>query len=75
MGLIYENECCSCASGSYACRGSLCPLREVPHLYCDECDEETTLYYFDNEMLCLDCIVERLDKVDIREVAENNDYY
>lgn len=74
MGLIYTNECCSCASGSYACRGDLCPLRKVSHLYCDECDEEATLYYFDNEMLCLDCIAERLDKVDIRKV-EYDDYY
>lgn len=68
MPLVLVDECCSCASGGYPCRGNLCPLRNVPHLLCDDCGEETTLYYYEDEMLCLDCIKDRLHEVDIREV-------
>lgn len=74
MPLVISNECCSCATESYPCRGNLCPLRNVPHLYCDDCGEEITLYYYEDEMLCLDCIKDRLDEVNIREV-ENYEFY
>lgn len=75
MGLVIENNCCGCATESYPCLGSSCPRRHDPHLYCDECEEETTLYYFDDEMLCLDCIQERLDEVDIDREVRLNGYY
>jgi hypothetical protein len=39
MALMLVDECCNCASGGYPCRGELCPLRHVPHLYCDDCGE------------------------------------
>lgn len=74
MPLIITNECCSCATESYPCRGDLCPLRHVPHLLCDDCGKEEKLYYYEDEMLCLDCIIDRLHEVDIREVDINEHY-
>ena len=58
----YENDCVDCGQ---PCLGIACPHHKVPHYYCDECGEETDLYYFgfDGEELCLDCIESRLDKV------------
>jgi hypothetical protein len=31
--------------------------------YCDECGDETDLYYFENEELCACCALGRLEKV------------
>ena len=59
--LEYENECVSCG---LPCLGSSCPNRNVPHFYCDKCGEETELYHFDGEELCIDCITEMLEKVE-----------
>ena len=58
----YENECVGCPV-EMGCIGSLCPHFKVPHYYCDECDEETELYEFEGEELCIECIKGRLDKV------------
>ena len=74
MSLIISNECCSCATESYPCRGDLCPLKHVPHLLCDDCGEEENLFYYEDEMLCMDCIKKRLHSLDIREV-EDYEYY
>lgn len=60
----YENDCCSCAVPAYPCIGESCPLRRVPHWYCDECEDECQLYVFEEEELCIDCIKERLEKVE-----------
>ena len=64
----YENECCDCAVPSYPCMGDSCPLRKVPHYYCDKCGEEDVLYHFDGLELCLECIKEEL------EVVEGSDW-
>ena len=58
---IFENECVDCG---LPCMGDTCPYKSVPHYYCDNCDEETTLYYYDGEELCINCIKEKLIKVD-----------
>lgn len=55
-----ENECVDCGQ---PCLGNSCPHRNVPHFYCDECGEEETLYEFDGEELCINCIIDRLDEV------------
>lgn len=55
-----ENDCVGC---ELPCLGDACPYRNVPHYYCDECKEEDQLYLFDEEQLCINCIVKRLDKV------------
>ena len=31
--------------------------------YCDECNDETDLYYFEGDELCVSCILGRLEKV------------
>jgi hypothetical protein len=41
-----------------------CGAKRVPVHYCDKCGTTDQLYYFDDEELCLDCIEERLDKVE-----------
>lgn len=60
----YENECCGCATPAYPCLGSSCPNRNVVHFYCDKCGEEDTLYHFDGEELCIDCILSLLEEVE-----------
>lgn len=36
-----ENDCVGgCGDTGFGCRGSLCPLRSVPHFYCDVCGNE-----------------------------------
>lgn len=56
-----ENECVSCG---LPCLGNSCPYRNVTRLYCDDCKEETDLYYFDGDELCIDCIEKKLEKVE-----------
>ena len=56
----YENECVNCG---FSCMGIMCPHHRVPHFYCDECDEETDIYEYDGEQLCIDCIKDKLEKV------------
>lgn len=53
------NECVDC--GLY-CLGSDCPNRNVTRYYCDRCQQECdTIYHYNGEELCLDCIIEDLD--------------
>ena len=52
------NECVQCG---LPCLGSTCPNRHVVRYYCDKCGSEETLYHYDGEELCLDCIIESLD--------------
>lgn len=59
----YENECCFCASDGYPCVGKLCPFLQVPHYYCDECNHEDKLYFYDSQQLCLQCIEQKLEVV------------
>lgn len=58
-----ENDCCSCATDTYPCRGSLCPLLKAEHIYCDKCKHELTgdvFFTHDGEDLCPDCIIDAL---------------
>lgn len=57
----YEDECVGCSSLGLPCMGSCCPNRNVPHLYCDKCDEEfeeEELFTSGDDMICLDCLLE-----------------
>ncbi len=56
-----ENECVDCG---LPCLGSRCPYQNVTRYYCDKCGEENTLYYFEGEELCIDCIENSLEKVE-----------
>lgn len=53
---VYENECCDCATGAFPCLGDSCPNRRVPHYLCGGCGVEDTLYRYNGEVLCMDCI-------------------
>lgn len=55
----YKNECVDCG---LRCMES-CSNKKVPHFYCDECGDETQLYDFDGQELCLSCIEAKLEKV------------
>lgn len=57
-----ENECVGCPP-EIGCMGSSCPNRNVVRFYCDKCGEETTLYYYEDEELCANCILEKLEVV------------
>ena len=54
------NECVGCG---LPCQGDSCPNRNVPRFYCDSCGDETDLYEFEGEQLCICCIEKRLEKV------------
>lgn len=56
-----ENECVNC---DLPCIGLGCPYANVVHYYCDNCQEEETLYYFDGQELCIHCIETMLEKVE-----------
>ena len=59
----YEDECVGCPK-EMGCLGNACPNRNVPHLYCDECEYEyDELYTCDGKELCEDCLKERFEKI------------
>lgn len=58
-----ENECVDCPS-DMGCIGNSCPYLNVPRFYCDECNHEDKLYWYENEQLCIDCIIKRLESVE-----------
>lgn len=61
-----ENECVDCPP-DIGCLGSSCPYMNVPRFYCDQCNCEEELYWFEDEQLCIDCIIEKLEKVEYDE--------
>lgn len=66
MGLVYKDECCQCATENYPCLGSACPNRNVPHLYCDNCEEEVEdLYKTEDGELCAECVLKMFEKVEV----------
>lgn len=56
-----ENDCVDCG---LPCLGHLCPYQNVVHYYCDKCGAEEQLYYFGDQELCADCVLESLEKVE-----------
>lgn len=59
---VVENECIGCPK-EFECCGKNCGNRNIPHYYCDRCDEETILYQYNEEELCIDCIIDLLERV------------
>lgn len=57
-----ENECVDCG---LPCLGSSCPNRNVIRIYCDKCGSEGKIYHYDGEHLCIDCIEETLEEVEL----------
>lgn len=58
--IVYQDDCVGCR---LPCLGDSCPNRNVPHRVCDCCVEEDQLYYFGDQELCAECILDRLEKV------------
>ena len=57
---ITESECVDCG---LPCIHKSCPYYEVTRFICDKCGAEETLYEFDGQELCLDCISKLLPVV------------
>lgn len=56
-----EDECVSCG---LPCLGDSCVNRNVRRYYCDDCGEDVeTLYHYDGEQLCEQCVLKRLEIV------------
>lgn len=53
-----ENDCVGC---DIPCTN--CGRKRTPHYYCDKCKDEETLYHYDGQELCIDCIERMLEKV------------
>ena len=64
--VVVENECCDCG---WPCLFEACPYYEVVRCYCDECQEESELYYWDGDQLCIDCIIKHLERVECDDQA------
>lgn len=61
--IIIEDHCVECPT-EMGCLGKSCPYQDVEVFYCDECGEEDVLYEFEDEQLCINCILNRLHKVE-----------
>lgn len=66
----FQNDCCDCA---LHCRGNACRNRNVPHFYCDECEDETEeLFEYDGEQICRDCLVSAVPKIKLEDYIESD---
>lgn len=60
-----ESDCCDCG---LPCIKSSCKYYEIIRYICDDCDDDVNeLYYFDGKQLCVDCIVNKLERVEYDE--------
>ena len=60
-----ENECVQCYLNiGLPCIGDTCKYRNVARFYCDRCGFEETLYHYENEELCKDCLLKKFDIVE-----------
>ena len=58
----YENDCVACGKPCV----SYCRYKNVPHSYCDKCEDEVSeLYEYDGEQLCESCLLETVPKVEV----------
>ena len=54
------NNCCDCGKPCLL----FCPLRDDSwEYYCDECGDETKLYDWEGQELCISCIEKELDPI------------
>ena len=60
--VVYENDCCGCATEGYPCTGL---HKKVKHLRCDDCDEDLNFAYIgeDGGEYCEECILDHLEIV------------
>lgn len=57
------NECVGCPK-EMGCLGESCPNRNVVRFYCDRCGFEEKLYYYGDEELCEECLLEEFKVVE-----------
>jgi hypothetical protein len=60
-----ENECVNCA---LPCIGSSCKYANVTRYYCDYCGDEATLYHYEGDEICVDCLLQNLEIVEGSDV-------
>lgn len=58
------NECVGCKDLGLPCIGNSCQYKNVTRFYCDRCEEEHTLYHYDSEELCADCLLKEFEVVE-----------
>lgn len=51
---VYENQCVGCPP-EMGCLGSVCPYKNVPVNYCDQCDGADAVYKIEGKYYCEDC--------------------
>ena len=57
MSLTFSNECVGCPP-EMGCLGSACKYRNVPHISCDKCNDNTDkLYNNGSGWICLHCLL------------------
>lgn len=55
------------------CIGSSCPYVNVPHLYCDECEDDVEdLYEVDGNQLCESCLLKSFHKISVENCEYEN---
>jgi hypothetical protein len=59
---VERNECRDCATPGYPCLGSSCPHTHIKVRVCDNCQGEETLYEYEGQELCQDCLLETIPK-------------
>ena len=60
----FEDECVGCPP-ELGCLGNACSYRNVPHFYCDKCDDEVDykdLYEYEGKDVCKHCLLELVPK-------------
>ena len=62
--ITYEDECVGCPT-ELGCMGSACPYKNVPHLYCDKCEDEVEkLYKYGGQEICEDCLLKEFEVIE-----------
>ena len=56
-----ESECVNCG---LPCIEEACPNFRVTRFYCDKCKSEETLYNYEGEELCAECILKKYEMVE-----------
>lgn len=63
-----DSDCVNC---DLPCIYNACPYYEVTRYQCDDCGEmDITLYEFDGDELCIECVKKRLRVVDGSDIYE-----
>ena len=67
MMRITERECINCPT-EMGCIGSSCKYLNVTRYYCDYCGDEATLYHYEGDEICLECMIQNLEIVEGSDV-------